>query len=108
MDEQIFLYVVMGSLAVVEIGLIVSIWKLKQTMDKWSYLFTTFDKKFQSIESAIINIYESIKHLDILKKGELRIEGSTPFGAVDLSIDLKRLLNGKDKSLIQNDKEKKE
>lgn len=88
MIEDWVLFGMMVILAVVEIGLILSIRHLAKRMDHWSELFKQAEEKIHSISGGISDIKKIIGGLDMLKNGELNLKGRTPFGDIDVDVKL--------------------
>lgn len=88
MISETILFGMMMILAIVEIGLILSIRSLSKTMDHWSDLFKQAEEKIHDISSGIKDIKQIIKNVDFLKTGSLNLKGSTPFGEIDFDVKL--------------------
>lgn len=96
MQSDLIFPIAIGLLVIVEIGLIVAIRQLTNRMDIWSGLFQQAEKKIQDINKGINFIGGYVKKVDLLRKGEINLQGTTPLGNIDLDIKLSGK-NGKKK-----------
>lgn len=87
MNETSLLLIIMGCLALIEVGLIVSIQQLKKTLQ-------SINDKGKKLDLAVSRMAESIeiikKWIGGLSGGKIKVEGKTPIGAVNLELELKK------------------
>ena len=89
MSETTILLVIMAGLGLIEIFLILSVWKLIFTMEKINSIVKKFENKVDGITDNIKMVYNVIKPASaLLDKGELSVHGKTPLGDVNLQISL--------------------
>lgn len=91
MNEQIVLIILMGSLAIIEIAMIVSIFKLRNTLLKINDKVKKFETKVDGVTANIRLVYDLIKPTaQLLENGELEVHGKTPIGDVNLKLNMSK------------------
>lgn len=85
MNGDTLLIIIMGGLGAIELGLIWSIRKLTKVLNGMNEKIKIFDAKVSNIEGAVVLAMHKVKEFSA---GEFRIKGKSPFGDLDLSLDL--------------------
>lgn len=77
----------MAGLASIEVGLIISIWRLRNSMEKFHNKAQVMNEKIEGINWGIQSISETFKRLI---NGRLKVKGKLPIGPVDVELELNR------------------
>lgn len=85
MEETKILMLVMAVLGIIEISLIIAIYRLRTSLESINENAKVLKEKINSISENMLKLYEKAKSFG---SGELTVSGNTPFGSVDLQLQL--------------------
>lgn len=84
---MIELMIAAGALIVVEVGLLIEIRLLTNTLKRMDDKIKKFENRVANIEGGIAVMAERFKEFT---SGELKVQGDTPIGKVDVELSLKK------------------
>ena len=86
MNETILLYTMIG-LAIIEIGLIFSIYKLTKILKSISKEIREFQYYVVKMGDNVQNLYNNFKNISV---GKIKVTGKTPMGDINLDLNAKK------------------